>query len=318
MNTLDGLRGVAALLVMLFHAREAASIMVTRGYLAVDLFFVLSGFVLARAYDARFKTGLGWRAFAVQRLIRVYPMYACGILIGLLLAGGSPTALLMLPDFGGGDALYPMNIAMWSLAFELAVNLAYAATARRIGGIGLGLVLAISGSTVLAGGLTLGHLDIGGFWSNAALGLVRTVFGFTLGVALFRLRLGTGTVRRQTPLAWLLFPLLFLLLAAQPVLGGLWDAACALILLPTIVWLGSIWELPQRRLLGTLGDMSYPLYCIHMPLLWAFGSGSPAATALLCAVLPCIAWLLDRTCDQPLRARLTALTRRPTIRPVAA
>lgn len=318
MNTLDGLRGVAALLVMLFHARDAAPIMVTRGYLAVDLFFVLSGFVLARAYDARFKTGLGWRAFAVQRLIRVYPMYACGILIGLLLAGGSPSALLMLPDLGGGDALYPMNIAMWSLAFELVVNLAYAALATRIGWLGLGLILAASGSTVLAGGLTLGHLDIGGFWSNAALGLVRTVFGFTLGVGLFRLRLGTGTVRRQTPLAWLLFPLLFLLLAAQPVLGGLWDSACALILLPAIVWLGSIWELPQRRLLGALGDMSYPLYCIHMPLLWAFGSGSPAITALLCVLLPCIAWLLDRTCDQPLRTCLTALTRRPAIRPAAA
>src|ERR1700761_6004380 len=77
---LDGLRGVAAIAVMLHHFRPlTAPWLFAHGYLAVDLFFLLSGFVIAHAYDARFRKGLGVPAFLVIRLIRLWPMIAFGV-----------------------------------------------------------------------------------------------------------------------------------------------------------------------------------------------------------------------------------------------
>lgn len=317
LGTLDGLRGLAALLVMLFHGHEWAPLVVPRGYLAVDLFFALSGFVIARAWDERLRAGSPLRQFALQRVIRIWPMYAIGACIGMVLHGGSVASLFMLPD-PTSTMLYPANVAMWSLLAELVVNLIYARLAPRIGPRTIGAVLAVSALAVAWGGIAAGSLDSGAFWSNLPLGLARAVYSFTAGVALLRLQ----TRRTPRPLSgWLAWPLLAaLVLAVMPgrSVGSLWDVAMTLALFPALVWLGSLCEAPGARAMGPLGDLSYPLYCIHMPILFVIGSGSPAVTLGLCLALPPIALALDRYVDRPARRRLQELARRLEAKPSLA
>ena len=144
-DILDGLRGVAALLVIVYHVFECFGwTPVPHGYLAVDFFFVLSGFVIGYAYDSRWSEGLSVGHFFKRRLIRLHPMVIMGTLIGAVCfflqgsvrwdgshvsAGWVMVAMLlgmlMLPlwpgaaaDVRGNGELFPLNGPSWSLFFE--------------------------------------------------------------------------------------------------------------------------------------------------------------------------------------------------------
>jgi peptidoglycan/LPS O-acetylase OafA/YrhL len=83
-GTLDGLRGVAVMVVVLYHAGIIFGAWISRfGYLAVDLFFALSGFVLSHAYDNRFVGGMRVAEFLYLRVVRLYPLYFLGLVLGL-------------------------------------------------------------------------------------------------------------------------------------------------------------------------------------------------------------------------------------------
>lgn len=171
---LDGLRGVAALLVVAFHLFETYSKGVTEqiinhGYLAVDFFFVLSGFVVGYAYDERLKSGLlSTKDFIRRRVIRLHPLVCLGMLIGFLLFyfGGGPDfaqmaqahwwqllilliiGMTMLPvpacmDVRGWSETYPLNGATWSLMLEYIANLLYIFVFRRFGKTALSLAVAM-------------------------------------------------------------------------------------------------------------------------------------------------------------------------------
>jgi len=128
---LDGLRGVAAIAVMVYHAAALfVPVRLPGSYLAVDLFFMLSGFVLTHAYADRLAEGLSWRAFLVARLVRLYPLYIAGTMFGVLVVTAvliagmghldalgwssrvvAALAMLPSPDLGrGGTELYPLNV----------------------------------------------------------------------------------------------------------------------------------------------------------------------------------------------------------------
>src|ERR1700679_45238 len=149
-HTLDGIRGVAAIMVLVFHAGSyfgALGIQISKSesYLAVDLFFVLSGFVIAEAYAKRLSKGPSAVDFMKIRVIRLYPLYLLGLLIGTvfilghlrlgdnslnqwsgsILAKDFLCALFMLPT-PFSSSLYPINLPSWSLLFELIVNGLYA------------------------------------------------------------------------------------------------------------------------------------------------------------------------------------------------
>jgi len=138
--TLDGLRGIAALSVVVLHCyRYFGDFTWSSAALAVDLFFVLSGFVLAYAYEAKLPTASG--AFLKARLIRLYPLYLVGTLLGMIEAlatmkyGGPaamdratfwtslPFSLAMLPT---PWQMYPFDGVMWSIFFELFINAVWA------------------------------------------------------------------------------------------------------------------------------------------------------------------------------------------------
>ena len=169
---LDGLRGVAAMLVVAFHLFETYSKgapyqIINHGYLAVDFFFVLSGFVIGYAYDDRWDKMTTW-GFFKRRLVRLQPMLVIGAVIGLLfyLFGDQPMfhlisqtpgwkiALLfvlgcfMIPvtpamDCRGWDESFPINGPQWSLFFEYIANILYALVFRHLPKWGLAICVAV-------------------------------------------------------------------------------------------------------------------------------------------------------------------------------
>ncbi len=206
-HTLDALRGIAALGVVMYHIGAAFwPLAAPGGYLAVDLFFMMSGVVLSHAYEARFRAGMGTVRFMRARLIRLYPLYLLGTLFGIAVTVASLfgrnsvgwdassvlqaalLALLFLPNFTGGPVgqLFPLNIPCWSLFFELLVNLLFVLAWPLL--TTLSLILTIAGyrrSGRLGGtaGGSPGHrVDDADF----LVGLARTVFGFSVGVLIAR------------------------------------------------------------------------------------------------------------------------------------
>lgn len=311
-HTLDALRGIAAIAVMLYHAGPEAPLQMARGYLAADLFFVLSGFVLAHSYQARLRDGLSFAAFALARLKRIYPLYWLGALIGCVLFAGSPLMILMLPSepTGSTGMLFRANAPLWSLPLELVASLVWALLAVRIDWRALGAAILALGSLLAAAVIEHGGADIGATWATGHIGLTRTLFSFAIGIALFRLFELHGSKRRVARRAGVLLPALAIGLAPEIEAGALADLAALGIGLPALVWLAARWELAAPRLAAWLGGLSFPLYCIHAPFV-AMGHASPGLMAAICAALVVAATLLDRWFDRPIQAWLKARAQRP-------
>jgi peptidoglycan/LPS O-acetylase OafA/YrhL len=326
---LDGLRGLAAIMIVVWHT--GATRFVPGAYLAVDLFFALSGFVLSHAYEAR---DISWPAFMRVRLIRLYPLYILGTCLGgatLLMHvpadgrywGAAATALFMLPSPSawGPYAPFPLDIPAWSLFFELLVNAAWFALLPRLSNRALAAVLAVAAIALMAIVLVKHSLQVGSadadflFW-----GCLRTAYSFFAGVACYRLWRRFGTSVPAAP-SWLI---LALLLAAIAVPGNraVIDGAAALVLFPAIVFLGACSQTKGRLgfIYALLGAVSYAVYTLHAPLLDLLRVGVDALhiTArhvdyLLAAITPllviAIAYGADLFYDQPVRAFLARRVR---------
>lgn len=226
-DLLDGLRGVAALMVMWFHIFEGYATSpfdqkFNHGYLAVDFFFILSGFVIGYAYDDRWKNcnnQLTLKEFAVRRLVRLHPMIIMGAIIGgtTFIVGGSlqwdgthialsatmlavlctmfliPTVPGTTTEIRGNGEMYPVNGPMWSLFFEYIGNILYALFIRRVPTKALAILTSILG--VLLGCFAIGNFSgsgsIGVGWSmidyNLPGGLLRMMFSYSAGMLLARL-----------------------------------------------------------------------------------------------------------------------------------
>lgn len=238
---LDGLRGVAAMIVVAFHLFETYSAgpshqIVNHGYLAVDFFFVLSGFVIGYAYDDRWSRGMGMWDFAKRRLIRLQPMVVLGSLIGafwfyftdapifgavmqtpwwmlivILIMG-----CLMIPtppsmDVRGWQEVNSLNGAAWSLLWEYVANILYALFVRRLGTAMLAMMVGLSALLTLDLALdfdVFGLLEarsyarytvIGGFCltpDQLYIGLCRLLYPFFAGLLLYRVNRWRINIRR--------------------------------------------------------------------------------------------------------------------------
>ncbi|OUO21605.1 acyltransferase [Alistipes sp. An31A] len=310
---LDGLRGVAALLVVWYHLFEAFATSpvdqrFNHGYLAVDFFFLLSGFVIGYAYDERWGRGLRMRDFIKRRLIRLHPMVVLGALLGaaaFFVQGsvrwnGEPVStgmvlaallcgLLLIPawpgaghEVRGNGEMYPLNGPSWSLFFEYLGNLLYMLLLRRLPTRWLTLLVALTGAALAAfaiGDLSgYGHLGVG--WtlagSNFPGGMLRLLFAFPAGLLLAR-RFRPVRIRG----AFWLCSLSLAVLLAMPYVGseqnhlfnGLYDTLSTLLLFPLLLWLGAsghATDAATARICGFLGDISYPLYMVHYPSMYLF------------------------------------------------
>ena len=307
---LDGLRGVAALLVVIFHVFETYSggdhtrQILNHGYLAVDFFFLLSGFVVGFAYDDRWDTMTTWDFFK-RRLIRLQPMVIMGSIVGAIffytqagptfpLIANTPvwhmllvmvigfTLIPLTPgmDIRGWDEMHPLDGPAWSLFFEYLANILYATVLRRIGKTVLALLVVLSGIFLLHLAVTSPNGDVIGGWSitphQLHIGFARLLFPFLAGLLLHR-----SGLRIRVPAAFAVCSLLVAAALCLPRVGshqhpwqnGLYDAFCIIVVFPLIVAIGA-----GHRTLGPrdtracklLGGISYPLYITHYPLIYLY------------------------------------------------
>ena len=344
-HTLDALRGVAALVVLLFHTGFFFGIAPpAEGYLAVDLFFAMSGFVIAYRYEADLARGLSLGGFVAVRLRRLYPLFLLGTLLGLLpsliaLAGGHidrlhqatiaafPMALLMLPSHAVAFArqdFYPLNFVSWSLALELVVNVAWGASYRvwQVRNIVYVLVAAACCLVVIA--VTNGSLNVGYDWDNALGGLPRVIYGFGFGVLLFKLK----DMRVALPRVpwWALVLAVPALLFLDPTwLGIAWarpvfDLVFVTLLAPAIVGAAILSEPPRvaRGLCALAGLYSYVLYSLHIGYVGLYlrfeermhldlSTTSPARGVAFGVGLAALCWVAHAGYDRPVRCWLSSL-----------
>ncbi|MEH3101415.1 acyltransferase family protein [Sphingomonas adhaesiva] len=356
-ETLDGLRGVAAIVVMVMHASETAHLSLFRnGGLAVDFFFILSGFVLAHAYTGR--AGLTFGPFMLKRLVRLYPMFLFGLMLGAValfvaIAAGTTTLspawgavsvalnLVYLPFFnafavtpmGGAPVVggvFPANPPQWSLHFELVANLFFLTllrcSTRVLAAISLAsLVLLVAFARYVEHRSGVPGLSIFMGWStgNFIGGFPRVMYGFVAGMVLHRAVSSRTFDRVEAALARVPLAEIAIMAAIAVVLGfgpdrlrGAYHLAVVLVLAPVLVFAGAAVEPPAGRrmaLVKWLGWISYPIYCVHVPVLMLLGSAAQAGYLPVSAVLPLtivLAFVLAAIgaawFDEPVRARINA------------
>ena len=362
---LDGLRGVAALLVVWYHIFEGFQFagnkpvidFINHGYLAVDFFFILSGFVVGYAYDNRWGKTLTLGGFFRRRLIRLQPMVIMGAVIGaasFLISGmerwdGTHATLwltflafvcgcLMLPalprmprEVRGNGEMFPLNGPCWSLFFEYVGNIVYALFIRRLSTRLLAVL-----SFALCCALTWfavtdqsGYGSIGVGWTvdrtNILGGMLRMLCPFTMGVLMSRLfkplRQARGAFWTSAALLLAIFHIPSTYSDGALSLNGMFEAACIIAVFPLVVWYaasGKTTDIASTRICRFLGDISYPLYIVHYPIMYAFYMWLiktrqytlyetwPAALAAVTASI-ILAWLCLKLYDMPVRKWLRNL-----------
>ena len=332
------MRGVAALGIVIYHVPSLAAVLpVSSAYLAVDLFFVLSGFVIAHAYGEKLKGQWSALQFMKVRLIRLWPLYVLGILIAAattlapVMSGHAPvmswggyakatvTGILFLPTWPDHAwlPLYPLNIPAWSLLIELVANLVAALVWRRLSDRWLGAIIAVGAiSVIFTSSLGTGLGDEGWRWSTVGGGLARVLFAFPAGIALYRAkdrfaRLGLHPLALALGIA-----LCFTVNVGGP-LRVLYDLAAVLLYCPALVASGSAsrpWKGAAPAFLMA-GQLSYGIYVLHVPL-WSLaaaacglfgrrGWSDQAWFAFLFVIgVLVFAWIAGKLYDAPLRGWL--------------
>lgn len=311
---LDGLRGVAALLVVWYHIFEGYAFAggtmiktVNHGYLAVDFFFMLSGFVVSYAYDDRLGKALTMRNFFSRRLVRLHPMVVMGAVIGLIayciqgcvqwdgtqvsvgnLLISLLLGMLLIPvfpgaahDVRGNGEMFPLNGPGWSLFFEYIGNILYALLIRRFSNkvlivwtVFTGIVLGIFSIFDVAG---YGSIGIG--WTMDAVnffgGFFRMIFPFSMGMLL---------ARNFRPLKikgafWICSLILAVLFHVPYIEGGsfhyngLFEFITIAVIFPFVLVLGASGATSDKitdKINRFLGDISFPLYMVHYPVMYLF------------------------------------------------
>lgn len=334
-GTLDAIRGLAAVAVVMHHAPDLfAPFVMKGGWLAVDLFFCLSGFVIAHAYGADLSAGLRFRDFMLIRLARLYPLFllSIAIAVGLMIAAailGNGTwerrssilpSLFFLPTPFAGT-LYPLNLPAWSLGMELLINAAAALIWRRLTSRNLAIVIGISGALLILFSFPLFRLAGGDTWETLHLGLLRVTFSFFAGVAVYRLRNRWRV--RVYPIA--LLALLVGCLAVAAELNQLSQLIIVMVGFPALVAAGAHVEPGLPSLAGLAGRLSYGLYVLHSsalsiarPIASRLEATAPYSGAVALGLLILGCWIVDRYFDQPVRRWLLNPMKLRAMRSVAA
>ncbi|AYL97979.1 acyltransferase family protein [Mucilaginibacter celer] len=304
---LDGLRGVAAIIVVIFHVFEAYSgtrfkQIINHGYLAVDFFFLLSGFVVAYAYDDRWGKMTQWD-FYKRRLIRLQPMVIMGSVIGaiffylqagnffplvaatpvwkmllVMLVGCTMIPLLPSMDIRGWQEMHPLNGPAWSLFFEYVANILYALFIRRFSKTALTILVLISAVLLVRYEIWGPQGDVIGGWTidktQLNIGFTRLLYPFFGGILLCRMGKLIHVKWAFTVCSLLLIIVLFIPRVGgeqQLWMNGLYESICIIFIFPLIVSIGAGAELTGNtavKVCKFFGDISYPIYITHYPLIY--------------------------------------------------
>jgi peptidoglycan/LPS O-acetylase OafA/YrhL len=342
-NTLDGIRGLAAILVIIFHAEQFfGGRPFPKSYLAVDVFFLLSGAVVANAYEHRLQSDVSVARFIWLRIVRIYPLYLVGTVFGIfavIVAGtkldaGLPLLLgssaLLLPSLET-LILFPFNMPAWSLSVELLGNIAYAAMLKKLSD---GVIIAIMAlcAVAMAGVLwrTLRHsLDLGVMRIFFYVGYIRFGYSFLAGVLLYRGFMkyhGPAGARASSGYAWLVAAAVTAILMISPsdAIGPYYDFFAITIVLPFLIYWGMRFQAigVSAKAFSMLGILSYPMYMLHDPLMTMakylsveytgqkIAAHAPYAGFGILLLVMALAWLANSYYDEPVRAWLTKILKR--------
>ena len=337
---MDGMRGIAALAIVLLHASQVFKISyTTHAYLAVDFFFCLSGFVMGHAYEKSLSEGrLSSRQFLIKRLIRLYPM----ILIGAVFGGVVIVASFMLrgePGIGevgvmvaGGLTLLPLGILigkeafalnnpLWSLSFEVVANALYGIWPKgrksAVTDFGLLFVFAVAVVALIwhFGWLApIGFNDLESYLG----GFVRVAYPFFAGVLIHRYAIADRLPRMHFLLPLLLLSGVMMLPFWQ--ISVVYDSVAMIVIVPLVVLMSEKVAVGRSAAFWTfLGRLSYPIYIMHMPVLRVMsygqvltGNALPAGVFLVVSMLATgvAAWIVLILFDEPVRAWLARRHRR--------
>ena len=311
-DILDGLRGVAALMVLLYHVfNDAKSFYVWpetvyefyHGFLGVDFFFILSGFVMGYAYDRQWdKMTLG--SFIKRRLIRLHPMVVMGVLVGLVAFiiqgctkwdGTTVTTeavmlvtllgLFMIPsptslEVRGYTEAFPLNGPHWSMFFEYIGSLLYGLVLHKLSTKWLRVWVACAIVSITAYALLREDGGIAYGWSSEPMnlcgGALRMLYAYPMGLLMARM----FRERQPKPInghMFLLCSLGLVILLGLPFLGNkdaetIYQLVCIFSFFPTIIWYGARGIVTgwRQKAVSFLGRLSYPLYAVHFPFVYLF------------------------------------------------
>lgn len=308
-QVLDGLRGVAAVIVVWFHlcephASSHITQLINHGYLAVDFFFLLSGFVIGYAYDDRWnKLTIG--SFLRRRVERLQPLVILGMTLGaigfyftdstiwpeihavplwkmllVMLIGYTILPVPLSMDIRGWEEMHPLNSVAWSLFFEYIANILYATGIRKLPNKALAVLVALAAAALTYFAVTNANGDVTGGWTlsveQVKVGLTRVMYPFFAGLLLSRLG---WKIHVSNAFLWcsvLLAAVLFMPRvggAEHLWMNGLYESICIIIIFPVIVLMGAgakVNTTKEMKICKSLGDISYPLYITHYTLVYFY------------------------------------------------
>jgi peptidoglycan/LPS O-acetylase OafA/YrhL len=334
---LDGLRGTAALLVVIYHLFEAyypvvGTHPIPHGYLAVDFFYLLSGFVVGYAYDDRWGK-MNIKQFFTIRLIRLHPLVILGVFIGLVCFLLDPfrdpashvsagkliivtlisLTLLPSPDIRGWGETHSLNGPAWSLYQEYIANVIYALFGRKMSKLVLWIIVIFGAVLLTYTAVWNGHVGTGWSYETYWIAQVRMLFPFFAGLLLFR----TGKLI-HIPMAYSICSLALIILFIIPAHAfyAWYEAACIIIAFPIIVAAGAGGQVSGRwaKVCNFAGAISYPIYILHYPFIYIYTEWVyykkpapaqivPVAIALFFFFI-LLAWAALKYYDAPVRAWL--------------
>ena len=345
--TLDAMRGAASLLVVERHVNTYYGFdQFYYGYLAVDLFFLMSGFVLEHTYGKRLDDGFGAIRFTWVRIVRLHPIYIASLAVsavayllnsngGLEFAQINSLAIaialgaLMLPFLTVPPGLYPLNGPAWTLATEFAVNVVYGAIHRRLSGRLIAVICVASGLALV--GLAVNAprgLDYGWSPKTLPIAFVRVTFSFFLGVAIYRLfRFGNrqGHVSTSDGIALVVLSAAIgaMLIPEHILQRNIYDLIVVAVIFPSAVYFGAAFNPGKTigHIFRSAGLVSYAIYVFHVPLsnlilaildrysMIDLSQRQPVAGWLFLAFLVLFSWIVDRMYDAPVRRWMIAVSR---------
>jgi peptidoglycan/LPS O-acetylase OafA/YrhL len=345
-SVLDGMRGIGALVIVAGHAMMTLDLihLIPHAQTGVDLFFALSGFVICHAYQERMQKGMTVADFTQRRLIRLYPLIPLSVVLGafvfavklfvqhkahlisavlgssLLHLGFLPSPWLVLE--GEGDA-WAINTPLWSLTAEMFANLAFGFGLWKLSTRGLS-VLALVGAVAFAYfAVQLGDTNVGGEWANLHVGLARVVYPFCAGMILWHVT-RNHRQRAQIPAFWVLTLMLVVILAPNM---GRFNVAYGLLVIwvavPLLVFLGAFRSKMSNRFVLMLGEISYPVYLVHYPIIRILSFAAKKLSVMYSApwllvsvdvvVSAAFGYVVFRFYDDPVRRWLTALSKKRAV-----
>ncbi len=295
---LDALRGIAALCIVSFHAVYTFGDYPSppgKGYLAVDFFFMLSGYVMARTYERRLAEGYGTRRFMLTRYRRLWPVLSLGTLLGapLLIVelGGLQHAwLVILANFlllpaVAGQLIFPANGPAWSICFELLANLFHGLILWRWSTGRLAALMAGMAAIMVWISLQFGNFGVGPHNFDWFGGIPRVLLSYTAGIIMWRWWQDRPSIAVRPTIAFAAMPVLLIASLAFDAQSWLWDMAFVALVCPLLIAGGLAWR-GDHWLARWSGMVSFPLYAVHQPMLsWAQGLGMNLGAGVALALL---------------------------------